>query len=674
MPDTFAMAPDGILLIANGIDPMLRWDGFAQEAEPAGVSKPLTAPTLAASGTGTITGTYYAYLRFVDSRGNVSDLSPISDPLMATANDTVTYSGVELPTEPKVARRQILRNTSGQTAVFYIDVDTTDLSSTSFASTNDDTLLAARTPVPLFDSDGSPLANAHGIPPDWKVVVAHHLDRMFATVEVEYDQGSVALALGSTLVYGIGTEWPSNFAGRFLWALAGDKAYEIASVDEASQTLTLTEAWAGSTNPYGSYKIRAAIAERRLVYYSEAGLPESWPAINAISLQEDGDEITALMAKGSFIYIIERKHIYRFTFQSDPATDGYVFLSGNRGCINQRCWVTVDDVAYMLDEAGAHGFSGQESEPLSRPIQDLFEGEPADAGDLRINWSARDLFHASYTPGQEVVRWFVSLSGSYLPRHALCYEIRQKRWWIEEYAHPIGASGLGRLNGRPQVFLGASSARVLANGVGTLDGVDASEGEVRGLADSATPDSITDLSAVFSANSVGAPLILAGGRGKGQRRIITEASATTLRVSLPWLVSPDATTTYQVGGVPWRWRSGYFRWAMSEEETPRRLEVVFDPVVVDTTLDARIFLDRSLTPVVWEVTRTSEEANGFASTAGESDWVGDLTKASGFLQRRIDGHKEIYLDGSRFVTTEIAGVSNSDTVTIYEITVDGASS
>ena len=675
MPDSYAVSPAGLLLIANGVDPMLRWDGLTTDAEPAGVLPPTLGLTLGASGSaGGLTGTYYAFLRFVDGNGNFSNLSPIAGPITVANQASILYSDVPLPVEPKVARRQILRNADGQTSVFYVDVDTGDLTSSTFSSTNNDGQLTANLAVPLFDTNGFPLANSFTVPPSWKCVLQQHLDRMFAAGQVSYTEGCVVVSTGSFTVSGIGTEWPATFAGRFFWGGTSTAAYQIASVDVVNQVLTLTGAYAGPSSPYLPYAIQPPTGERRLVYYTEAGQPESWPATNALSLQEDGDDITGLMAKGSFLFIIERRHIYRFTFQADPAIDGYVFLSGNRGCINQRCWALVDNVAYMLDEAGVHAYDGGQSEPLSIPIQDIFENDSNTRRGYRINWSASDYFHCAYYPGQEVVRWFVALSGHYLPQHALCFDIRQKRWWMEEWTVPVGSSSLARLVGQPKLFLGLDAGRVVAYPTGALDQASAAQGPVRGNVTSATLTSISDTLSVFASPVVGAPLCILDGRGKGQARVITAVSGNTLRVDQPWLVLPDSTSVYQVGGIQWRFRSGYYRWIDSEDETPRRIEIVFEPASEPCTLDARLFIDRSQVAVAWATNYVSADANGFASTCGNTDLVADLTKPSGFVQRRIDDHRELYIDGPRFVTLEIGGVSNQDPVTIYQITLDGASS
>lgn len=675
MPDSHAQTGDGLLLIFNGIDAPLVWDGLG-EVQPAGLQPP-SAPLIfggAGPGTGGAVGTYYAYYRYLDARGNVSNLSPLAGPV-TLAGEQVLYANVAPPLNPpqeKVVRKQILRNTSGQTNVFYVDVDTTNLTQTSFTSTLTDTQLSGQPFQAILDDKFNLLANANTPPPDYKSVVAHHLDRMFAACEVEYSQGSVGVTQGSTQVSGVGTEWPQNFAGRFLYVDGATQSYQIGSVNPVLQTVTLLSGYSGASNPYATYTIRPAPAQRRTIYYSLAGRPEAWPVTQALSLQEDGDELTGLMVFRSFIYFVERRHIYRFTFQDDPATDGFIFQSAGRGCVNNRSWVVVDQRAYLLDEAGIYSFQGgADVQPLSMAIQDLFEPEGQDS-QYKINWSARSNFHASYHPGQNVVRWFVSLSGSDFPRHALCLELSQTRWWIEEYPVPIGASCLGRFLGEPRVFLGGPSGQVYLFGEGTLDRARPTSDSLRGSVSSAGPITLTDVTASFTGDLVGTPLVLVSGRGAGQRRIVGNVAGGTLTLNQPWLILPDTTSTYQLGGIQWRWKSKIWRWHDSEQEIARRLELLYEPCLTPAQVEARLFFDRSSQPVVFANTVAGKDYGGFDSQAGDPALRGDLTRPIGYAQRRLDGFRELYADGPRFVEMQLSGVTNQDQVRIYQMGLDGA--
>lgn len=746
MPDSVCIMPEGRVLIANGMQPMLRWDGLSATCEAAGVLPPATACSIAGSGLGGIIGTYQAYVRFVDRFNNYSDLSPISasaniqsasqtitaassgapiqitsanhglttgatvkvsgvggveaanntweitvvDPSNFTLNGSdgfaetytsggtwasgvsqVTYSSVPLPQESKVVRRQILRNTDGQLTTFYVDVDTQDLASGSLVGTNTDSILSAQQAVPLLDTNGLPFANSHGVPPAHKKTVAQVLDRVFAAAEVNYTEGNVSVTFGSTVVQGIGTEWTESFPTRFLYVNGAQNSYDILSVDTTKQQLTLTAPYLDATAPYARYAIRPAPAEGRLVYYSEAGESESWPVINAISVDADGDEITGLMVIGSFLYITERRHIYRFTFQDNPASDGRVFLAtSSRGVVNHRCWVSVEDMIYCLDEQGIHAFDGGDgSEPISEGIQDIFRFAQSP---YEINWSASDFFHAVHYPPQETVRWFVCLSGHYLPRHALCFNYRLKRWWIEEFYHPIGASTRGTKDGRSVVYLGADAGRVLAYWTNTLDGADAAQGTVRGTVTSATLITLTDTKATFATSGlVGCPVAIVDGTGVDQVRRITKIVGQTVYVDRPWLKLPDTTSVYQIGGISWLWRSGWFRYVVSEEEIERRLELVWEPLANPALARLRLYQDSSGGALTWKHAYSALDGNGVRVDQGSTDLVVDLTKASGFAQKRLDSRRETYLDGPRFMTIDMRGATNQDEIALDQLTLDG---
>jgi hypothetical protein len=457
---------------------------------------------------------------------------------------------------------------------------------------------------------------------------------------------------------------------RFLYVLGAPTTYQIATVDPVGQVLTLTAPYAGPPDNYAAYCVRPPPAERRLIYYSQSGLPEAWPAVNALSLQEDGDEITGLMAKGSFLYIIEKRHIYRFTFQSNPATDGFVFLSAQRGCINHRCWVQVEDMAYMLDELGVHAFSGgQECEPISGPVQDLFR--PSDSM-FKINWKASKWFHCAHNRVQETIRWFVSLSGDYLPRHAVVYDYRRKRWWIEAYPYPVGAAVVGYINGVPKLLLGADARRVFSLWEGVLDGPDPTAGTVRGTVTSSTMLTITDALASYAGSGlVNAPLSIVAGTGKNQVRRIVAVSGQTITVSEPWLIKPDTTSVYQIGGVQWQYWSGDFRFAQSENTTERRVEVVFSQTINPCTFDMHLYIDFAPTPLIWNMDNVLDDGRGFTPSVGSTDLVADMTKTAGFVQQRIEGHKDFYLDGARFLSVELVGFTNADPLSIYGLVIDG---
>ena len=740
-PNSYAETPSGLILIANGIDPMQRWDGLTGLADSAGVEAPAMAIELGGVNVGTIIGRRVAFVRFIDKYGNVSNLSPVSnevdfgrdgliervtcdpatgivtvraddhglstgdaiviegvlgleivngtrtitvvDPDRFTLDNlavtsgrhtqggrwvygiaTVGYGNVPLPAEAKVARRQILRNLDGNAETLYVDIDTDDLTSTAFLSTKDDAELAAGEPVATSDNDRLPFANRFGVPPSHKAILAAHLGRIFAAGDVSYTRGNCQPAFGGTTIQGVGTAWRMSMVGRLIYMAGGRSAYEIAAVDEDAQVITTTAMIRDALGRFTSYAVRPAPGERKFVYFTEPALPEAWPPWNAVSLPEDSDEITGLMVKGSFLFVLERRHVYKLTMESNPSDDLFVFLTTRRGCVNNRCHVQVEDTAYLLDEVGLYRFDGQTAEPISTPIQTLFQGM---GGGLVVNWQADQRYwHAAHDPVRDVIRWFVAMTGSLYPRHAIAYNYRQDRFWIEEYPFAVTSSAIATIGYRRSIA-GSEARRVLCLGEGSLDAVDAGNG-LRGSVTTAGPMTLVDSSAPFPAGLGGAPISIAQGKGVGQQRRIAGNTADTITVDRPWMVRPDGTSVYQVGGVNWSWQSGWFRYVDGEAENNRDVELVYQPVRGESSVNLRLYYDHGERPRKWS---RSIAQDGVSTCEGQPEVTVDMTHRSGFAAHRQAGHRDPLAPGDRYVSVELAGVQAGDVHRVYSVNLNG---
>lgn len=585
---------------------------------------------------------------------------------------SISYTGVPLPTEPKVARRQILRNTDGQATTFYVDVDTTDLSSTTFSSSRSDSELQVQESVPILDENGAIFANSNAKPMNIFPFLSHHLDRMFLTGQIEYNIGHVEVTFGSDQVTGIGTEWKATLKDRFLYVDNARKPYEIASIDTVNQVLTLTEAYGQPTSVFAFYSIKPPPAYRRIVAWSEAGRPQSWPAINQLSLQETGDEITGAMQKGAFVFFNERRHIHKLTFSEGPNIDGAVFMVAERGCVNNRCWVVVDSDAYMMDELGVHKFTGNsEVEQLSSQIQSIFHKDGISY--FKINWKWKQYFHATLNRQQEVIRWFVSMDGSRYPRVALCYQYRTQRWAIEGMPVPIGGTCFGEIDSVPTSFYGGLHRKIFAANTGTLDFVDGQRGDVRANPTSATAFSISDTESIWPFDGVpNAPIAIVDGPGKGQMRRIVEVDGTELRLDLPWETIPTIESVYQIGAIHWRYRSGWMQLTTSERMVNRLFEVVYEPTDGAQLGNVRFFLNTNQFVDRWSANMSFDQGGGFRVIKGKDEVTLDMTRTSGNARLSIPSHKEYLSIGNREWTQyEVEGFTNLDVVRFYQFTYEG---
>lgn len=687
-PLSYTHSPLGDVLMANGIIPMAKWNGIRLSARNVGVPAPILAPLLAGHSSGAITGLYQVYQRFIDDDNNPSNLSPVSNTLdiATTAGRAfLTASNLDIPNVPKIVRRQILRNTAGQLLTFYAEIDTTDMGATSFTLSLDDNTLATKEAVPLFDASNQPLANRYGIPPSWMRSIAAHRDRCFACGATSYAEGSIELTNGSTLVQGIGTAWIGSFVGRLFYVQGDPTAYQIAAVGLLTQTITLAVPYPGASTFFGTYKISPAPLEKNAVYFTEAGLFDAWSPSNVLYIEENGDENVAVISSESFLYIIQRRHTFRLSYLNSPfpspVGDGAIFPSITRGTVNQASCVQVDDDIYTLDEQGVYSSSGNSVEPLSEAIQNLFWLDRTDllaTEDYRVNWTAREFFHGQLNYQETTIRWYVALSGDRQPQHNIAYNYRSKQWWIEEYAYPIGGSGQS-LEAQSHPLLCGPSKKVFFSGVNTTDGADVAAGTTRGQVASATRTSITDTTAAFASTGlIGEPIVIYDGAGKTETRIIASVVGQVLNVTQPWTIQPDSTSDYQLGGIPWRWRSGWYRWQHGiegESENTRRFELQFEPCASPAQMDMRLYVDHSDTPRVWQQNYplTPKESTGVQFAKGSPDIVVDLDTGNGYAQARMDNHRDQFLNQGDWISLEMRGVSSRNVIRIYEVTIEGAS-
>jgi hypothetical protein len=743
----FAESSNGTLYVAHGDRPVKYWDGFASGFVNAGVSAPTTKPVVASSGTGILVGEYYAYVRFLDSRGNVSNLSPISDvhaisittgtitnatnasPIKITstthglstgarikvygvlgnagANGTfvvtsvdantftlddsrgtgdyvaggnwdsgasrIDYSSIEVPTDSRVVKRQILRNRDGNLNTFYVDVTDTTLVGTTFTSTKTDVQLTDE--VPLSSDDGTDLnVGRHGAPPNHKRVIVNHFSRLFAAVDLIYTVGAVSVTNGSATVTGIATGFTVEMKGRRFYPNGSNNTtnYLISAVDVPNQTLTLSVVYAGTTDPYMTYAVAPDDSERLAVRYSEAGLPESWDPLSLIKTTPDpgSGKMTGLMSLGTNLNLLFEHRIFSLAYVSNPLKDGQLRRTAWRGCLNQHCFQLVGETAFIMDREGVYVFDGQSVSDISGMIQPLFGG----TNEWSLNRLSFEHAHSVYSPLEKTIRWFVCLGGYRYPRHALAFHQEHRRWWVEEYEHPVPASHRGNIANKRRVLLGMDSRRVAASKVTPLDGPSKDDTRVRSTATGSSLIAIDDIGNNFSGmDYLGMPIQIVTGTGAGQSRIIVKVEGTKLTVNYAWNTLPDATSVYQIGGVRWKYRTARMRWVVDYEGTKsvRGYEVGFEPLSNSSTMIVRKFANYDSVAEEMEYDRSLSEGDGVSTEAGSADMLIDLKDTTGAVYQSLDDYIAPRSKANHLFRLELEGIPNNERHKLYEITVDG---
>ena len=709
----FAEGANGTLYVAHGDRRVKFWDGLASEFADAGIDAPTEKPEVDSSEKGLIVGIYYAYVRFLDSRGNVSNLSPLSDehnisvttgtifgatnasPISISstahglttgdkvrvygvlgnhgANGTFTITSVEVPTDPVIVKRQILRNRDGNLNTFYVDVEDETLEGTEFESTKTDEELTEE--VPLSADDGTDLnVGTHSRPPNHKRVLVNHFSRLFAAVDLIHTEGAVRVTKDNDTVYGIAAGFTSEMSGRTFYpdGTNNTTSYVISSVDVDNQTLTLSEDYAGDTAAYINYAVAPEDEERLAVRYSEADSPESWDPLSIIKPTPDpgSGSVTGLMSLGTNLNVLFEHRIYSLAYVANPLKDGQLRRTAWRGCLNQRCFQVVDDTAFIMDRSGVYAFDGRSVEDLSGSIQPMFEG----TSEWYLNRLNFDHAHSVYSPLEKTIRWFICLGGFRYPRHALVFHHDHSRWWIEEYEHPVPASYHGNIDNKRRVLLGMDARRVGSTKVTPLDGPSKNDSRVRSTATGGSLITIEDNGNSFSDITYeGMPIQIVTGAGAGQSRIIVKVEDTKLTIDRAWLTLPDATSVYQIGGIRWKYKTSLMRWLVDYGGTKsiRGYEVGFEPMSSDSTMIVRKFVNYDEDAETLEYDRSSVEGDGVSTEAGSADMVIDLTDTTGVVSQSLDDYITPRAKANRLFRLQLEGIPNNERQKLYEITVDG---
>jgi len=366
-----------------------------------GITAPTTAPTVAAAAGGSAyEGTYYCAYRWKDANGVYSSLSPLAE-VSATANQKFSWNTVPISSEAPIAGGSTTRCTKVE-----LYRSTVDQSTTLYLVTE-------------LDNTGTPTYTTDTLTDDALMAKA--------ALPIYYDNGGLYARRQAPPPEDMGIVCP--YQDRYF---------------------------------YTAYKGTSDASRRNLLLYSEPDEPESVPPDqNALVVSDDtddNDQISGLAPMGSVMLVLKERHVYRFSFVSDPRFDGSCRLLCSRGALNNRCWTVLDDTLYALDELGPWCLAGEGPKDLSGAIRDYFRDE-------KLNWLNASNFFVSSEAHQRVVRFHVSLSsdtaGVY-PKRALCYSAESGQWWTETYAFNLGATcKTASAAGRLRTLIGTEGGYIL---------------------------------------------------------------------------------------------------------------------------------------------------------------------------------------------------------------------
>ena len=150
------------------------------------------------------------------------------------------------------------------------------------------------------------------------------------------------------------------------------------------------------------------------------------------------------------------------------------------------------------------------------------------------------------------------------------------------------------------------------------------------------------------------------------------ATATTLKVDEPWAILPDTTSVYQVGGIPFKMLSGRMRFAPTEQQGGRSIEVQFQPTVLPLKLNLAVLTDFSTkSRIMGRDIGPGQRAYAAAEKDGRAVVI-DMSNPAGAHWLRMDGGRELGTDAPRLFAMQLDGVAGPEPVVIGEVVVNGA--
>ena len=371
------------------------------------------------------------------------------------------------------------------------------------------------------------------------------------------------------------------------------------------------------------------------------------------------------------MYVLKERHIYSLDFARQPLIDANVRLLAHRGAFNHNCYDFHEGIAYLMDAAGIYSMTtaGQQS-PIGGPLQDMFRDDTIDLANSK--W-----FHVKVDPVFELVYFFVGLTAdsSTRPKAAIVYSIRNESFWTESYLDEIGGSTRLVLSGKPRVLLGGEDDVVFKLNEGETDVVSS---QSRGTATSATSTTLTDSGASFGSTTVGAPLAILSGTGKGQLRKITAQTRTQLTVAT-WTTTPDPTSVYLVGEVSWSFKTGIMDLVDVKKQNRRAFRLTYNPTSGANALDMRRYFNHESSPENNVMPQGIDTYGVVTRTASDPDDVVDLKLArsslgnsAGWGESTFSGHRSEVTEGKRWVTCELRGFKGDDLIEIFSLDIAGA--
>ena len=257
------------------------------------------------------------------------------------------------------------------------------------------------------------------------------------------------------------------------------------------------------------------------------------------------------------------------------------------------------------------------------------------------------------------------------PRHALCYNYKTNAWWVEEFSTPIMSSCQDFNVASSTCFLGTNNNRILRYPFGNLDGLDSSLSSVSGTVTASSHMWVEDSLVNFEkAECVNNPVGIRTASGKSIYRIVRKAVGSRIYLDRP-IIERIGAAEYTLGSMPWVFRTGNYRMDGNDKNIVRNLEVDFQPTSLSSQFNVKFYRDRSNQKLSFKKPYRKQSDQEFYVSDDGLSLVGNFNKELGSLRQRFDTHRESSVDGVKYLSIEVDGLTTDSEETIYGIRLEG---
>lgn len=359
---------------------------------------------------------------------------------------------------------------------------------------------------------------------------------------------------GSTAISGTLTSSTNDDADTYQNVLYGVDGTEMWSWPGTGTATVVAPAGTFTAPQYlRVHKNRVWVAQGSTLYFSDAGLPTSFPVNNFINVNPgDGQAITGLEVTLDSLIVFKTDSIWIITGEPIGSANGTLIGNLNLrkansavGCVAYRTIKKVDAVIFFMARSGLYIFENYQAKLISSTINGTFKNGMS-ITNQNMSWGL-------YSPVQKKYLLGFASPASGTPDQVLCYDLLVNQFTVWDHFPGAWATNF-RFNPLDSAVMGDPSQGNIYN---LFSGYADIAGD-NGTATSGSSTTIVDTTKSWTTNQfLDCRVQVTAGPGIGAVGTITSNTSNTLTISGMGF-TPSIGSIYTIGGYNSYWKSRIF--------------------------------------------------------------------------------------------------------------------